>query len=222
MPLIRQAVGFSWTPSTNANVSTYQATVATQPVVPYFLPGQAPPPPPKPKPTKPRAPKRKKGQYSGQTGRFRLSDSAQQSSPVSGLASLAPSAGNSTGTSSSSATAPSRLMLSASSYPYGYPNGNATAGPSTIRTALPPGVRGTNNSARKQASDSCGQSSARPSPVQPSQICTFATPQYSNVGGSSEERPGRTLDSQRTYTPSGGTSSIGHTNGCETHWLISA
>ncbi|KAF9237522.1 hypothetical protein BU15DRAFT_48632 [Melanogaster broomeanus] len=73
-PLIRQAVGFSWTPSANANVNTYQATLPPKPAVPYFLPGQAPIPPSKPpKSTKPKTSRKKKNEdYSSQTSRFRL------------------------------------------------------------------------------------------------------------------------------------------------------
>ena len=128
-PLIRQAVGFS---SVGANVTTYQATVAPQPVVPYFLPGQAPPPPPKPKVTKPRAPRKKKGeQYSSQTSRFKISGSI--SSPNSGSASLATtSPGNSASTViSSGTTAVSGSMTPAASYA-SYVDGSATGGPNNI------------------------------------------------------------------------------------------
>ncbi|KIK97365.1 hypothetical protein PAXRUDRAFT_230135 [Paxillus rubicundulus Ve08.2h10] len=91
-PLIRQAVGFSWTPSANANISTYQATLPSKPTVPYFLPGQAPVQPQKPpKPTKPRTSRKKKNEaYSLQTGRFRLTASTTES-PLIASPSPAPS-----------------------------------------------------------------------------------------------------------------------------------
>ncbi|KIJ67882.1 hypothetical protein HYDPIDRAFT_25345 [Hydnomerulius pinastri MD-312] len=82
-PLIRQAVGFSWTPSATANVNTYQATLPPKPAVPYFLPGQAPIQPPKPpKPPKPRTSRKKKNEeYSSHTGRFRLT-AATEAPPI--------------------------------------------------------------------------------------------------------------------------------------------
>ncbi|OJA17835.1 hypothetical protein AZE42_03327 [Rhizopogon vesiculosus] len=73
VPLIRQAVGFSWQPSVlpTATVNTYQAVLPTNPNAIQFLPGQAPP-------KKKR--KRAKPEYSAQTSRFRLvADSAQAS-----------------------------------------------------------------------------------------------------------------------------------------------
>lgn len=62
VPLIRQALGFTWQPSTAA-VSTYEAVLPSNTNAIRFLPGQAPP-------KKKR--KRAKPAYSAQTGRFRL------------------------------------------------------------------------------------------------------------------------------------------------------
>ncbi|KAF9227261.1 hypothetical protein BS17DRAFT_775202 [Gyrodon lividus] len=83
-PLIRQAVGFSWVPSANANVSTYQATLPSKPPVSYFLPGQAPIQPPKPpKATKPKTSRKKKNEeYSSQTGRFRITAPTTEPLPI--------------------------------------------------------------------------------------------------------------------------------------------
>lgn len=66
VPLIRQAVGFSWQPSVLPipAVNTYQAVLPTNPNAIQFLPGQA-----LPKKKKRRA----KPEYSAQTSRFRLS-----------------------------------------------------------------------------------------------------------------------------------------------------
>lgn len=237
-PLIRQAVGFSWTPSISANVSTYQATVAQPPVVPYFLPGQAPPPPPKPKISKPRAPRRKRGeQYSDQTNKFKLSGST--TSPASDPASLAAtSPGNSADTGSSSgaarSTALSHSMIPSASYAFGYRS--ATAGPISIggatasvaADALPLGSKRTRKSSKRgapaSANDSFSSPSVRPPPRPPAPIGTFATPQYSlnvNPGAPPAERPRQTPDLQRTYSASpsvgpGGTP-VGHTNPCKYH-----
>ncbi|KAH0827958.1 hypothetical protein J3R83DRAFT_3596 [Lanmaoa asiatica] len=236
-PLIRQPVGFSWTPSINANVSTYQVAVASQPVVPYFLPGQAPPSPPKPKSSKPRAPRKKKGQlYSDQTSKFKLSGSNLSSSPASGSASLAPtSAGNSAGTGpSSGATRSSALscsMIPAASYANGYADGNATAGPSntngaTISVASAAPLLGTKrprkSSKRKVSAsvdDSFNHPSARPSAGRSAPLGNPAPPQYplnNNPRGRSVERTGQAPDLQRTYSAppcaaSGGTP-VGPTN----------
>lgn len=213
-PLIRQAVGFSWTPSINADVCTYQATVAPRPVVPYFLPGQAPPPP-KPKPSKPRAHRRKKGeQYSDHTSKFKLSDS----SPDSGSSINPTSAGNSTGTSSSSAVhppVPSRPMIPAASYTFRHVDGSATAERSNTNgvvsaTSSHSVKRARKSSKRKvpaSVDDSFSQPSARPRPS--------VIPQYPNHRGPSVERPEQVPDPQ-THVGPGGTS-VGHTNGCKSH-----
>ncbi|KAJ6499995.1 hypothetical protein C8R47DRAFT_1109973 [Mycena vitilis] len=72
-PLIRQAVGFSWTPSliptAPASINTYQASPL--PTQQHFLPGQAVPAPPPP--TKVRKTRKKTApHFSSQTGRFRV------------------------------------------------------------------------------------------------------------------------------------------------------
>lgn len=238
-PLIRQAVGFSWTPCISANVNTYQATVAPQ-VVPYFLPGQAPPPPPKPKPTKPRSPRKKKGApYTDQTGRFKISGSNLSSSPGSGSASLVPtSTENSAGTSPSSGPSSIfRSMVPSASHASGYANGNATAGPSnavngatTNVASIAPrvGVKQTKKPSKRKAPASINdyntQPSARPSLGQPSPIGTSVTPQHPTNGnprGPPAERPGQALDLQITYsTPPGAASGgtpVGSTNECKYH-----
>ena len=239
-PLIRQAVGFSWTPSISANVSTYQAAVAPQ-VVPYFLPGQAPPPPPKPKPSKPRAPRKKRDeQYSDQTGKFKLISST--SSPASGTASFAAtSPGNSADTGPSSGAARSTVlshsMMPSAGYAFGYryPNPNVTAGPTSINGATtsvaldasPPGAKRTRKSSKRKAPASVNGSFRPPSdrpPPKPAPIGTSVTPQYPfnvNPGGPPVERPEQTPDHQRTHSASscvgrGGTS-VGHTNPCRYH-----
>ncbi|KAG8214023.1 hypothetical protein J3R82DRAFT_10778 [Butyriboletus roseoflavus] len=217
-PLIRQAVGFSWTPSISANSAPQ--------VVPYFLPGQAPPPP-KPKTSKPRAPRKKKDkQYTNQTGKFKIGDSNLSSSPGSG--GLAPtSTGNSADTSLSSGS-PSllRSMIPSASYT----NENATAGPgntngaTTSMALIVPqaGVKRTRKSSNKKvpaSNDSNSRPSARLSLGQRATIGTSVTPQYpinGDPGGPSLERPGQGSDLQITYSAppcavSGGTP-VGSTN----------
>ncbi|KAH7925943.1 hypothetical protein BV22DRAFT_1064026 [Leucogyrophana mollusca] len=86
VPLIRQAVGFSWTPSTATTIDTYQATLPPKPVA-HFLPGQAVPVSKKPgTKAKPKAPRKKKHEYgdgiSSQTGRFRLTVPDKAPPPV--------------------------------------------------------------------------------------------------------------------------------------------
>ncbi|KAJ6625533.1 hypothetical protein B0H10DRAFT_2001780 [Mycena sp. CBHHK59/15] len=78
-PLIRQAVAFSWTPSTSTastSINTYQASPIPKPgPSAMFLPGQsvpAPSVPPKPPKTK-RKSNNTVDQFSSQTGRFRVS-----------------------------------------------------------------------------------------------------------------------------------------------------
>lgn len=222
-PLIRQAVGFSWTPSTSANVCTYQATVAPKPAAPYFLPGQAPRPPPKPKTSKPRAPrKRKDEQFSSQTTKFKLSSSA--SSPPSGSTSLA--------TTSPDTSSSSRSMIPPTNFVFGYTNGNATVGTSNINgattsvasDAIPLGVQRTRTSSKRKAPASTNEPAARPPPRPPAPICTSVPshhPLNLNPGGPPVERPLASI-SQGTYSsapPSAGLGATptGSTNACKPH-----
>ncbi|KAF8557587.1 hypothetical protein OG21DRAFT_1505085 [Imleria badia] len=188
-PLIRQAVGFSWTPSTSANVTTYQATVAPKPAPPYFLPGQAPRPPPKPKSSRPRAPRKKKDQqYSSQTTKFKLIGST--SSPPSGSTSLA--ATSPATLADTSASSPS--MIPSTNFVFGYANGNATVGASNINdatTSVASDALRTRTSSKRKAPVSIIEPSARP-PRPPAPISTSVTPHYPlnfNPGGPPVERP---------------------------------
>ncbi|KAH7913927.1 hypothetical protein BJ138DRAFT_1058157 [Hygrophoropsis aurantiaca] len=121
VPLIRQAVGFSWTPSTATNIDTYQATLP-QKAVARFLPGQAVPVPKKPKVTKPKVPRKKKNEYgdgvTSQTGRFRLSDKVASPSPAPSPApTLSAGSGPYSSLSSASATVSSGASVAGTASP---------------------------------------------------------------------------------------------------------
>ncbi|KAG6375451.1 hypothetical protein JVT61DRAFT_3009 [Boletus reticuloceps] len=158
--------------SISTNVNTYQATVAPQPVVPYFLPGQAPVPPPKPKLSRPRAPRKKKDQqFSERTSKFKISGviSTSASGPATLTGTIpansvdtSPSA--SSGTTSSITVAPS--MTPASSQAFGYANDDSSTSVTRYHRRLSPGgpsiERSRQTPAQRTHSASPGVGSARP------------------------------------------------------------